>query len=286
MIEGEKKTRMSFSQVLKNASVDIRREYTRLYALFYVQKIRSHNMNEYTLRDLCAANFINVSFRGTCISLNDFDYSHKYIFEEKPSKFDIDYLIRFCEYSYNLLLSCQSPELSISFFDMQEPMHFYIQQVDRVIEAIGYIHNWHDGITDFVPKDQVAISVAEIIDPSLSYRVIEYNHHSMTGDIERKKSVIVALADMLEPQRKKLGQIDKSLEDNLFYLFNNMNLRHNNANPEGNKYNPAFSNMKTAEIEKWYDDTYQMCLLAFLELDNIERKERVDKLKKTHKNRR
>ena len=37
--------------------------------------------------------------------------------------------------------------------------------------------------------------------------------------------------------------------------------------------------MKDGDIEQWYDDMYQMCLLAFLELDHLERKERVKKLK-------
>ena len=37
--------------------------------------------------------------------------------------------------------------------------------------------------------------------------------------------------------------------------------------------------MTEEEIEQWYDDTYQMCLLAFLELDHLDRKNRIDKLK-------
>ena len=39
------------------------------------------------------------------------------------------------------------------------------------------------------------------------------------------------------------------------------------------------ADMKDGDIEQWYDDMYQMCLLAFLELDHLERKERVKKLK-------
>lgn len=39
------------------------------------------------------------------------------------------------------------------------------------------------------------------------------------------------------------------------------------------------ADMKDGDIEQWYDDIYQMCLLAFLELDHLERKERVKKLK-------
>lgn len=55
--------------------------------------------------------------------------------------------------------------------------------------------NTQNGVMDFVPKDQAAISVAEIIDPSLSYRVIEYNHYSMKGDLKRKRDILLALED-------------------------------------------------------------------------------------------
>ena len=48
------------------------------------------------------------------------------------------------------------------------------------------------------------------------------------------------------------------------------------ANTDTFKY---VRNMKDGDIEQWYDDIYQMCLLAFLELDHLERKERVKKLK-------
>ena len=84
--------------------------------------------------------------------------------------------------------------------------------------------NNQNGITDFVPKDQAAISVAEIVDPALSYRVIEYNHHSMKGDLDRKKATLIVLADKLEAQRAKLKQINTSLETDLFYLLNSVNV--------------------------------------------------------------
>ena len=136
-----------------------------------------------------------------------------------------------------------------------------------------------NGITDFVPKDQAAISVSEIVDSSLSYRVIEYNHHSMKGNLERKKATLIALADKLEAKRVKLKQVNGSLESDLFYLLNNVNVRHNNADQGGKNYIHFVADMKDDDIEQWYDDIYQMCLLAFLELDHLERKERVKQLK-------
>ena len=39
--------------------------------------------------------------------------------------------------------------------------------------------------------------------------------------------------------------------------------------------------MKPDELERWYDETYQMCLLAFLQLEQLARKDEVQELKKS-----
>lgn len=273
--------RIPFSQVLKTVAIDIRREYDRLYGMFCVQKFQDMVGAGSSLKDYCATFFVRLPFRGTCVSLDDFDDFYGYSFEKNPSSFDIEYLVSFCEYSYNLAIYNQDAIYGGGIVGMGDPMQFYVQQVLTVIEAIGYMPNNQNGITDFVPKDQAAISVAEIIDANLSYRVIEYNHHSMKGDLERKRAVLLVLADKLEPQRANLRQINTSLESDLFYLFNKVNIRHNNADQRSKTYYiPYVANMNKDDIEQWYDDTYQMCLLAFLELDNLERKVRVKRLKK------
>ena len=78
--------RIPFSQVLKNASIDIRREYDRLYGMFCLQKLADGTGNSVTLRDSCAANFIILPFRGTCVSLDDFDDFYGYSFEKIPGQ--------------------------------------------------------------------------------------------------------------------------------------------------------------------------------------------------------
>lgn len=270
-------SRITFSQILQKAGTDIRREYDRLYSLFFLQPIPFYGRKDITLRGILANSFLKYPFRGTCISLSDFDNYHGFHFEKEPNVFSIDYLVSFCEYSYNLVDYDTRINYQTRAMELNQATRFYLHQVKMVIEVIGYKENKQDGITDFVPKDQAAISVAEIIDPNLSYRVIEYNHHSMKGDLERKKAILLVLADKLEPQRPKLKQINASLESDLSLLLNNINVRHNNKEP-GKNYKPYVASMKDEDIEKWYDDLYQMILLAFLELDHLDRKGRIDQL--------
>lgn len=266
--------RKSFADVLKEAKIDIRREYDRLYELFYETEISE----DCTIKGQCELDFDYIPFCGTCISLEDFNDTYGFHFEKNPRDFDLNYLINFCEYSYNLVVHLK-PSI---FSAILGPSHIdkYLSQVQKVINLIGYTEAEKDnGLTIFVPADQVTISVAEIIDKSVSYRVIEYNHHSMAGDLKGKRAILQQLANSLEPKRSRLKQINAGLEDKVFYLFNTVNIRHNNAEPGTKKYHQFVADMDEKTLEEWYDDTYQLCLLAFLEMDNLERKERVSKLK-------
>lgn len=102
----------------------------------------------------------------------------------------------------------------------------------------------------------------------------------MKGNLGEKKAVLLQLASIIEAKRKDLNQADKVLETNLFYAFNNLNIRHNNVNPElKGKYKAYVAQMSNSELEKWYDETYQMCLLALLQIENLDRKAEFDKLK-------
>ena len=84
--------RRNFLQVLQEKNVDLKREYQRLYELFYIQKAPDMQGICYTLKDFCEGNFLNVPFRGTCLSLEDFDDTYNYHFEKIPHDFDLNYL--------------------------------------------------------------------------------------------------------------------------------------------------------------------------------------------------
>lgn len=254
--------RNSFLEILKCAKIDLRREYNRLYHLFYKAK---DNLGQ-TLENECAQKFLEMSFRGTCLSLDDFNDYYGFSFEESPGDFDLEYLIRFCEYTYNLVVYKVG-----SYNDAFS--RFYIDQMSRVIELINYkfIDNKEENISILIPKNKEVMAVVEIIDKQIAFSVLQYNHYDLCGDLKKKKTILKFLADDIEPQRKQLKQINNSLETQLFQLFNNF-IRHNN---DDNIYIKSLSN---DEIESCYDDIYQMWLLAKLEIDNLERKKRVGKI--------
>lgn len=125
----------------------------------------------------------------------------------------------------------------------------------------------------------IAVAEGEFIPESLSYRLISYNHYSMKGNLAEKKTTLLDLANLLEPQRTNLERIDKTFSSDLFYTFNNFHIRHNNMDQLGTKYKKPVGDLSDEQLEYWYDEVYQMCLLAFMRLEHIDRKKKFDSLK-------
>lgn len=69
----------------------------------------------------------------------------------------------------------------------------------------------------------------------------------------------------------RLHEINATLEKQLYQLINKF-VRHNQAQT------PAIYEMNDEELEFWYDNIYQMWLLAKLELEHVGRKKRIAEL--------
>lgn len=270
--------RRNFLQILNEQGINLRREYDRLYDLFYNQKVPSNLGNNYTLKDYVEINFLSVPFRKTCLALDDFNSTYRFHFVQNPYGFDLNYLLSFCEYTYNFVI-WMSQESELFKYGNRQSGQFYIYQIRSVIESIDYMQLTQGYITIFTPKKPEAIVASEIVSPEISYKVLEYNHYTMNGDIARKRETLRILADQLEPRRVELAAINKELANNVFFMFNNMNIRHNNCTEGDKNYKKVVVKMSQDELESWYDETYQLCLLAFLELDNAERTKKVAQLK-------
>lgn len=263
--------RRNFAQVLKDAKVDIDREYQRLYKMFYYKRDGAM----LSFHDICAYCFERYPFRGTCISLDDFDEYYGFDFLIPSEQVELNQLISFCEYIYNFAQYSFVSTLDRKAYTGDD----FLFHINTVMESIGYMKSRQDNLTIFVPKSQPAIVVSEMLPPDLSYKVIEYNHHSMKGDLARKQATLKLLADQLEAKKKELISLNKSLADDLFYLLNNMNIRHNNVDQESKSYKKGVADMPKDELEEWYDRTYDICLYAFMTLDQADRNAKVKELK-------
>lgn len=264
--------RRSFAEVLKNGKVDIADEFLRLYVLFYKPN-EYGDKSDRSIYWCINRNFKAVPFRGTCLTLDDFDNHYGFDFDVDTYDITTDLLVDFCEYLTNLCNCSFQMPLHLYGADSQD-VFFLLNQIELVIDKIGYTKAREDGHTIYVEKDPAAIAAAEIVPENLSYKVIEYNHHSMRGDLAAKKETLLKLANAFEPIRASLKGINKSLESDISYGLNNLNIRHNNCETVNKHYKQIVAKMPDDELEVLYDDLYQMMLLAFLECENIDRSKR------------
>lgn len=268
--------RKNFAQILQENNIDIKKEYQKLYEIFFETDIP--DMYEpTTIYDLLGQSFLKFHFRGTCLTIEEFNEKFGFEFIKDPNPFNIDVFINFIEYFYNMLICYQVNNYS-NYFNPG----LFINHIKEIIELIGYSQTSMNGLFVFVEKSPEAIAVAEIDDVSseLGYKLISYNHHSMRGDLKAKKETILKLAEILEGKRKDLKNANSKLEDDLFYIFNNFNLRHNNCDPSlKTKYKEVIAKMPSDDLESWYDETYRMCLLAFLEIEHVERRTKFNNIK-------
>lgn len=103
-------------------------------------------------------------------------------------------------------------------------------------------------------------------------KVLEYNHFANKGNIQRKKEILIALANYLEPFRRELNNSEELKDimkvnnqkviafEKLFEMYNNFGLRHNNSN----QYH---LDLADDELEQWYDDIYTSTLFVILSMD-------------------
>ena len=280
--------RRTFADVLKSGHIDIKNEYEKLYGIMFEDNIEDGYDESYSLHDLIAENFSNYSISGTCLTLEEFDQKYGFIFEENPEDFDIDYLVSFCEYIQNLLICFRTDPLNMLGSTTQHVDSSRIMEhIEKVMDSIGYMQTYDDAFLIYVEKSPAAIAVSEspIIPENLSYRVFEYNHHSLRGDIDKKKQILIAIAALLEAKRDDLKAANSALCSDVFYAFNNLNLRHNNIDSSiPAKYKLTVANMSNEKLEEWYDEVFQMCLLAILEIENNARKQRFKTLKDSIEN--
>ena len=222
--------------------------------------------------------------RGTCISCEDMRETldlNEILDSDDPS---FEEVISFCEYVANLIKLYDKVEL-------KEGVHLYKTSVAvAIITNLNSIMDWLNQEMVFFEKEERVLiteknaavtAVAECVNEELAYQIVKYNHYTLKGDISKKKEILLKLGSELEPKRKQLSSLNGQLETNIFFMLNNLNIRHNNRSKKDKNYKEYVAKMKKDKLEEWYDELYQMMLLAMLELEQLERNQKINELK-TH----
>lgn len=217
--------------------------------------------------------------RGRYTSCEEIRKRLKITYEQLNRDLSEEKILVYLEYVSNIIWLCNEKYLDGSE-DYNDEYQYLQENVIGLLDDLGYEKKVFadEEKVILVEKNAAMTAVAEVSDPNTAYAVIEYNHHILKGNIAENQRILKILADKFEPMRGELKKVNKELESNTGYLLNKMNIRHNNM--EGKNAIEYVKNLSDQELEEWYDETYQMLLLCFLEYENIERNKRIDELKK------
>lgn len=268
---------------IASASINISNEVDRIVSMSVEEKSTYYPPYNLTLFEFVDQRcFRDWSYRGHFVNVKDFLEAVNYNEVIKSAKNgDTEAFMILIELTYNLwslayydiIDKDSSSKWSNNFFHLRDVMLDNLEKYNHK----AYIDDERILIIEDKPE---VTAVAEIIEKDLAIDIIRYNHRSIQGEIELKKKILISLGSELEPKRKELQVLNKQLSEDIFFMLNNMNLRHNNRSKKDmGKYKEYVAKMTKARLEKWYDELYQMMLLAFLLLDNVDRTENVKELK-------
>ena len=220
--------------------------------------------------------------RGTCIDLTDMSKTLGIEDMFDDHNLTEEEILIYAEYVANVLFLAECVECTDEFWYKDTVI---VTTARKNLESILGWMNYEQKV--FPQKERVLVvrkscavsAVAEIVSEDLAYQIVRYNHNSLKGNIADKKAILLALGSELEPKRKDIRVINADLEDGIFYILNNLNLRHNNRSKKDKNYKEVVAKMRTNKLEKWYDELYQMFLLAYLELEQKERQDKIKELK-------
>ena len=261
--------RRNFYEIITQSSFNLRAEYTRLYTLFY-----EDTDFYYSISDMIENAFecFSPALVGRTISLDDFNTTYGFDFSKNPAHLATDILISFAEYISNF---CRAL-LEDAMHTLDEDLYNSVLHIQKMVTAcmsdLGLKEQKVEGVLIYIEDRPDTIAVVELLEDGLAGSVMSYHHHSLKGDLARKKSVLKLMADNIESDRPRLKGINSTLETQLFQLLNKF-IRHDQSRT------PYIGTMNPQEIEECYDDIYQMWLLAKLELDHqTSRKDRIKDL--------
>ena len=160
---------------------------------------------------------------------------------------------------------------------LDKQVRYFLEQVKTVSNSIGYklirTNNKLIIVEDNAFANEAAQVVSEFADVKEALSILEYNHFSNKGNIDRKKEILIKIASLLEPWRDdlnnniefknvlKLKNNNKVLAlETLFRMFNELHIRHNNEDQ-------MLTGLSDREIESWYDKIYTMSLFVILGKD-------------------
>ncbi len=257
-----------------NKKINYKNEYRKIKKMFLEEKFINLNYHgNYTYVEVFNHFITKWKYRGTKCSL--YEIMKELETETNYGKNPINDCLYLCELILGIrkfLCFMQTNNCSycgLYIAEIEDSM--LVGNISYILQELGYnTHIEEEYKVILIKNNTDAINTATIIDnKNIESLIINYNDFKISNNINDKQKILFELAKFLEPKRTALRKINSKLESDLFMVFNKLNIRHNNK--DGNKKEKYISDLNDIELLKWYDETYNLVLIAIrlLELDNL-----------------
>ena len=273
---------------LVSKRIDIEDEVERLITMTQEEKIIKNGEDYmrdyyYTLFEFVGKyTFKMWRHRDHCVDMTDYLKVLEYYEMEEEAISNTETLLLVIELMYNFWMQAFMYIETHDYFEGVNNFYHLKTVLDDLVEK----HNHKVELLDdnrmvkVVPNKPGVDEVVEILPDNVGFDTVMFNHSSLKANLPEKRKILIELGKVLEPQRDILKKENKDLEDDIFCMLNSMDIRHNNTSEADEKqYRSVVADMNEREIEEWYNELYEMMLLGFLTLKNINRKDKVKELR-------
>lgn len=264
-------------------TIDFQREYQKIESLV----LQPHSLHGDSIEDSFERYFKNWKYNANYLSFKELRDQLKFTFVrdgyyDVPSGHikDANDFFDYCEMIINMIVLLPEEEAEYHENNVNE----IIRLIDYDLNSLNHKIRKIDDKYLIIQKDATVSEVVDIVEVSLAKIILEYNHYLLKGDLERKKNILVKIANALEPKKGEIKSMNCQLFKDYLMGINNMDIRHNNCDSsDTSNYNVYFHKLTINEKEEWYDEIYQMSLLIFLLLENRNRTKKISDLKSKYK---
>ncbi len=160
---------------------------------------------------------------------------------------------------------------------------FNIKRYTELLTSIRRILRELDYDVRYVPDKEIiylvsrniaADAVADNSDDVETDKIIEYNSFAVAGNMKKKRDILLSMGDTIESYSDNMAPGNVKLFSNIEFMLHNFNIRTDNRTGEDRV--DYVADMSEEELEKWYDEAYQMMLLRILQNENVKRMQRVE----------
>ena len=266
---------MHFYELLAKTEINATKEIARFETLLDVV-----SDNGFSLHSVLNNNILKLpsNIRQTHCSIDEIFELNK-LESWRVRKKDVDKLVLYMEIILTLLKHLKK---SVNgYLMLTDNVKKIVANANHLADILNYeVKDWENTVILVPKKTELQLAEKYLIkkNKTLALDVWHYEHNSMKGDIEQKKAVLQELHSYVEPF---LDKMRSPLRENVGFLLNNLNIRHNNL--KGTKANSFVQNIDSSDLESWYDKAFVLLLQIIVEKNQEKIVNEVEELRKSFK---